>query len=169
MEDHSQTTNVIMKNRSRVTNPDSIAPCGMNCSLCRAYGRERKPCLGCRSDDSTKTITRLTCRIKKCEKLIEGGIGFCFDCGDFPCETLCHLDSRYRTKYGMSMIENLKSISKSGINEFAKKENVRWACRQCGEMVCVHKPACCSCGRVWNQGAIAVLNQEDAPVRKSVR
>lgn len=151
----------MMKNRSRVTSPDSIAPCGMNCSLCRAYGRERKPCPGCRGDDSMKTKTRLTCRIKNCKKIMEGEIFYCFGCGDFPCETLCHLDSRYRTKYGMSMIENLKSINKSGIGEFVKKEKDRWACRQCGEIVCVHKPECCFCGHIWNQGAISVAFSKD--------
>lgn len=83
---------------------------------------------------------------------MESGIDFCFDCSDFPCKTLCHLDSRYRTKYGMSMVENLASIKKLGIQDFVKNENRRWNCRQCGEILCVHKPACPACGDVWNQG-----------------
>lgn len=102
------------------TTPDSIAPCGMNCSLCRAYGRQRKPCPGCRGDDSTKTKTRVQCGIKNCEKLTDGGIDYCFSCSDFPCKSLLHLDSRYKAKYGMSMIENLASISKFGIQVFVK-------------------------------------------------
>lgn len=151
MEDDRQATNVMTKVELNKTTPDSIAPCGMNCSICRAYGRERKPCPGCRGDDSTKTKTRLQCGIKNCEKLSDGGIDYCFSCSDFPCKSLRHLDSRYKTGYGMSMIENLASISKFGIHEFVKKENERWTCRQCGEIVCVHKPACCSCGHLWNQ------------------
>ena len=51
MEDDRQATNVMTKVKLKKTTPDLIAPCGMNCSLCRAYGRERKPCPGCRGDD----------------------------------------------------------------------------------------------------------------------
>lgn len=133
----------------RVT-PDSIAPCGMNCSLCRAYGRERKPCSGCRGDDAMKTKTRLQCAIKNCEKLTDGEIDYCFGCSDFPCNSLRHLDSRYKAKYGMSMIKNLAEICKVGLQEFVINENERWACQQCGEVICVHKPDCCSCGHAWN-------------------
>lgn len=135
----------------RITTPDAIAPCGMNCGLCRAYGRSRNPCPGCRAGDDRKTKARLQCRIRNCEKLAEAGIDYCFDCSDFPCKTLCHLDKRYKTKYGMSMIENLAGVNQSGIQEFVIKENERWTCRQCGEVICVHKPECCSCGHVWNQ------------------
>jgi hypothetical protein len=142
----------MMKNKSRKTTAILIAPCGMNCSLCRAYAREKKACPGCRGNDSMKTQTRLTCRIKNCEKLLEGGIDHCFDCSEFPCRILCHLDARYRTNYGMSMIDNLTSIKKSGIMAFVRKENERWACRECGEMICVHTPECRSCGHVWNKG-----------------
>jgi hypothetical protein len=56
-----------------------------------------------------------------------------------------------KAMYGMSMIENLATISKFGIQEFAKKENERWTCPQCGEIVCVHHPDCGSCGHVWNK------------------
>ncbi len=159
------------KNKSRKTTIDLIAPCGMNCGLCRAYGRERQPCLGCRGDDSNKTKTRLTCRIKNCEKIIEGGIDYCFDCSDFACKTLSHLDARYRKTYGMSMIENLYSIKNSGIKKFVKNENERWLCPVCGELICVHKPECCSCGYIWNQSRAidALLNREDAPEPKPVK
>ncbi len=137
--------------RPRKSSPGLIAPCGMNCSLCRAYGREKNPCPGCRADDSGKTKTRVNCKIKNCEKIIEGGFAHCFDCGSFPCNALKHLDSRYRSKYGMSMIENLSSIKSLGISQFIETEHERWACRQCGEMICVHESACLSCGHVWNR------------------
>jgi hypothetical protein len=150
MEDDYQATNVMTKVELKTT-LDSIAPCGMNCSLCRAYGRERKPCPGCRGDNSKKTKTRVQCGIKNCENLKDGEIDYCFSCRDFPCKSLLHLGSRYKAKYGMSMIENLTSICKFGIQDFVKNENERWTCRQCGEMVCVHKTECCSCGHAWNQ------------------
>lgn len=150
MENHCQATNVMTKSRSRVTSPALIAPCGMNCSLCRAYGRQRNPCPGCRGDDRTNTKTRQRCRIKTCEKIIAGGIDYCFACSDFPCKILRNLDSRYKAIYGMSMIENLANINNYGIQAFVIKENQRWRCCQCGEILCVHKPECTSCGHVWN-------------------
>jgi hypothetical protein len=155
---------MVTKRKARITTPSLIAPCGMNCSICRAYGRQRNPCAGCRGDDSMKTKTRLTCTIKRCEQLIEGRADHCCHCGDFPCKTLVHLDSRYTTRYGMSMIENLANIRDFGIHEFVERENQRWACRQCGEMLCVHKPECPSCGHLWNQSQRRAVSPNQAEV-----
>lgn len=126
-----------------------IAPCGMNCRLCSAYTRSLNPCPGCRSDDSPKPKTRSGCRIKNCANLKSGRARFCFSCGDFPCERLKHLDKRYRTKYGMSMIENLELIKSSGVREFVRREKRKWACPSCGEILCVHLECCNNCGRKW--------------------
>jgi hypothetical protein len=65
----------------------------------------------------------------------------------------------------MSMIENLANIRDFGIQEFVKKENQRWACCQCGAMLCVHTPECSSCGHVWNQnqGRKVGPSQANAP------
>lgn len=123
-----------------------IAPCGMNCRLCIAYTRDRKPCPGCRGDDSRKPKTRVACRIKTCDKLQHGNAGYCFTCDTFPCDRLDHLDERYRSKYGMSMIDNLKNIKKCGIRHFVKHEQERWACPECGQLLCVHKQQCLFCG-----------------------
>ena len=126
-----------------------IAPCGMNCRLCCAYAREKKPCPGCRGDDSTKPKTRVTCRIKNCEKILEGNIKYCFSCDSFPCARLNHLDERYRTRYGMSMIDNLELISETGIRYFIRDEKEKWSCSECGRLICVHKPQCLYCGHKW--------------------
>ena len=48
-----------------------------------------------------------------------------------------HLDRRYRTKYGMSMIENLNYIQKKGIRRFLKKEKSKWIIGD--KIFCVHK------------------------------
>src|SRR5512147_2696397 len=119
-----------------------IAPCGMNCSLCRAFMREKNACPGCRGDDSLKPKTRVLCRIKTCEKLVRSGARYCFGCDGFPCDRLNSLDKRYRTRYGMSMIDNLRSIRKSGIRRVLENEKKRWACPECGELICVHEPQC---------------------------
>ena len=126
-----------------------IAPCGMNCRLCRAYIRDKKACPGCRSGDSFKSKACVTCRIKNCEKIAKGKAKYCFSCDNFPCARLKHLDKRYRTKYGMSMIDNLKNISKFGIRHFIRYEKESWTCPECGEIICVHKPQCISCGYQW--------------------
>ena len=126
-----------------------IAPCGMNCRLCIAYNRDKNACSGCRGDDSVKSKTRVMCRIKTCEKMVQGRIRYCFGCDSYPCATLNHLDKRYRTKYGMSMIDNLENIRKFGIRNFIRNEDARWKCPKCGERICVHKPRCLFCEYAW--------------------
>jgi len=126
-----------------------IAPCGMNCRLCRAYIRDKKACPGCRDGDSFKSKACVSCRIKNCENIAKGRAKYCFSCSSFPCDKLNHLDKRYRTKYGMSMIENLENIRKFGIRNFIRNEKERWTCPECSELICVHKPQCLSCGHKW--------------------
>jgi len=122
-----------------------IAPCGMNCRLCSAFTRERKPCPGCREDDSDKSKSCVACQIKNCEKMNNAPAKYCFCCDSFPCARLNHLDKRYKTKYGMSMIDNLENIRKLGIRQFIRNEKERWKCPECGETLCVHKPQCLYC------------------------
>jgi hypothetical protein len=124
-----------------------IAPCGMNCGICMAYLRERKKCPGCRGPDTNKSVSCTKCRIKHCESFPIGASGFCFECGKFPCDKLKRLDKRYRTKYNMSMIENLGNIKTYGLEQFSANENTRWACSKCGGTICVHKGYCYSCGK----------------------
>lgn len=126
-----------------------IAPCGMNCRLCIAYLREKKPCPGCLGDNSLKTKVRIMCRIKNCEKIVNSKVKYCFGCDSFPCARLKNLDKRYRAKYGMNMIENLDNIKKFGIRHFIRNEKERWKCPGCGEILCVHKPQCLYCQHTW--------------------
>ena len=123
-----------------------IAPCGMNCGICMAYLREKNKCPGCRAADTNKAISVMRCKIANCEFIQKGKAKFCFRCGDFPCKKLIHLDKRYRTRYRMSMIENLENIRDTGIREFLRNEEPRWTCLQCGGTICVHKGYCYSCG-----------------------
>jgi hypothetical protein len=123
-----------------------IAPCGMNCGVCMAYLREKNACTGCRGVNTYKPVTRVRCKIKNCKIFRSGNATFCFECGNFPCDNLKHLDTRYRTKYDMSMIENLGNIRDDGIRKFIKNEDVRWACTNCGGTICVHKGFCIECG-----------------------
>jgi hypothetical protein len=125
-------------------NTSLIAPCGMNCGVCYAYLREKNRCPGCRYPDPHKPITRVRCKIKNCETFKNSNAKFCFECKEFPCEALKHLDKRYRTKYHMSMIENLKSIQQLGLQQFIQNEQIRWSCSDCDGTICVHNRQCYS-------------------------
>jgi hypothetical protein len=117
-----------------------IAPCGMNCGICVAHLREKNKCPGCRGSDKDKNISCVRCKIKNCSKLKKINSKFCFACKIFPCERILHLDKRYRTRYNMSMIENLGYIKDNGIRKFIKSENKRWKCPQ--GVICVHNKKC---------------------------
>jgi hypothetical protein len=58
------------------------------------------------------------------------------------------MDKRYRTKYGMSIIENLEHMKKSGVREYLKNETIRWTCPYCGGTICVHRGYCFTCGKI---------------------
>lgn len=126
-----------------------IAPCGMNCRLCYAYIREKNVCPGCYGDDALKAKTCVMCKMKNCEIRINNKIKYCFECEEFPCSKVKHIDKRYRTKYAMSMIENLMYIKRFGIKKFVKREKEKWTCPNCGEIICVHKENCGYCNYKW--------------------
>jgi len=131
--------------------PTSIAPCGMNCGLCSAHLRKKDRCSGCRSEDAGTHTYLATCKMRNCEEIKPREGGFCFQCNKFPCARLRQLDKRYRTKYGMSMLENLAHIRELGIERFVASERERWRCPQCGGVLCVHKPTCLYCGHTREQ------------------
>ena len=126
-----------------------IAPCGMNCGICRGYiafthgiPRVRGKvtyCAGC--------VPRAkNCYIKRnCKKLTKHEIQSCSECNEMPCKNLDHLDKRYRERYGMSMVENLKMIKAKGMDEFLKSQEAKHRCPTCGDAVCVHDAKCYSC------------------------
>lgn len=128
-------------------NSKLIAPCGMNCGICIGYLRDKNKCPGCRNMSENNPEYCKKCIIRNCEILKEHNWKFCSDkCEKYPCKRLKSLDKRYSTKYGMSMIENLKNIQKSGIRKFVKDEKQRWKCKKCGTILCVHRDNCLICG-----------------------
>ena len=122
----------------------------MNCALCISFlslkkdlnrqGFHRKYCSGCipRGDNCLHMGDT-------CELLGKGKVRFCNECKDFPCKRLKTLDKRYRTKYHMSMIENLEFIKEKGMDRFLEKEEERWCCPSCGEVICCHNGLCLNC------------------------
>ena len=144
-----------------------IAPCGLNCGLCRAHIRTRNQCHGCRVDEGHKSNACSTCSIKNCRHLACGGHRFCFSCDKFPCAPLKHLDKRYQTKYGVSAIRNLERIREIGAPQFVIDERVAWSCPECRETLCMHRPQCTNCGHVWRtngEKALAKHNDTIPPI-----
>ena len=119
-------------------NEDLIAPCGMNCGLCVSYlamkndlnkkGFGKKYCSGCLPRGKNCVFMK-----KHCDRVGKGLVRFCYECGNFPCRRLKALDKRYRTKYHMSMIENLEFIKEQGMERFLKKEEAKWHCPECSK------------------------------------
>ncbi|MGY4884890.1 MAG: DUF3795 domain-containing protein [Nanobdellota archaeon] len=117
--------------------PALIAPCGMNCAICLGYLRDKNKCPGCRVRWDDKFVSRVKCIIKNCEMIKKNKWKYCsVKCDKFPCTRLKNLDKRYRTKYCMSMIDNLKNIDEKGIRKFVKQEEKRWI--KSGKVFCVH-------------------------------
>jgi hypothetical protein len=139
----------------------------MDCGLCRGHLRDKQPCAGCNGDPATLPEYCLTCKIRTCDVIASGASTFCFDCTGFPCARLRQLDKRYRTRYGMSMVENLLRIRQVGVEAFVAAEKTKWTCPECGALLCVHRPQCGGCGRIWNVGVMV----EDAlpPQRRRAR
>ncbi len=113
----------------------------MNCAICLGYLREKNKCPGCHNIDTL----RIRCRILKCT---ERKGKYCFSCDKFPCARLKQLDKRYRTKYKMSMIENLQNIKNFGIRKFVRNEKEKWICTDCGGIICIHRGYCFNYGKV---------------------
>ena len=132
-------------------NEDLIAPCGMNCGVCSGYlalkydlrnkGIRMSYCTGCRPRDKKCSFLK-----KRCTLLLNNKVKYCYECDDFPCRELSHLDKRYRMYYRMSMVDNLESIKEGGIRQFLEKQEERWKCTECGEVICCHNGICFNCG-----------------------
>lgn len=135
-------------NSKPVVKSELIAPCGMNCAVCMARLRTKNQCPGCRGGDIGKSKSCISCVIVNCKELRETKSKFCSKkCRKYPCRRLKDLDKRYRTKYHMSMIENLENIDKMGIRAFVRNEKARWTCSECGGLICVHRWSCSDCGK----------------------
>lgn len=130
--------------------PELVAPCGMNCGVCSGYlalkhdimskGIRMPYCIGCRPRDKKCAFLK-----KRCELLLNHKVQFCFECKDYPCEKLKHIDKRYQTFFRMSFIENLAFIKKNGIRKFLLNQKKKWQCPTCGETICCHNGLCFNC------------------------
>ena len=71
-----------MVTRPRSRAHPEFACCGLNCALCpMRHISEERHCTGCGGEG------RPSCRVLRCAKE-HGGVEFCFQCPEFPCEHL---------------------------------------------------------------------------------
>jgi hypothetical protein len=131
--------------------PELIAPCGMNCGICKAYlaysrGVPYKKgkvthCTGC-------LVRNKNCAFVKrdCEQLRKKHICFCYECADMPCKALANIDAYYSARYGMSMIENQRMIQEEGMDVFLKRQAEKYRCPSCRDIISVHDGKCYACG-----------------------
>ncbi len=117
-----------------------VAPCGINCGVCKAHLRKKKQCLGCHSFDPNST----RCIVIKCEERKASVSGYCYECRKFPCRRIKRIDERYR-RIGISNIENLQTIKEKGVTALIKKEEKKWRCPECGAVIS-NNGICYQCG-----------------------
>ena len=61
-----------------------LSLCGLNCGLCSMF--LNKNCPGCGGGEGNQL-----CKIAKCS-MEHGGVEYCFQCGEYPCEKYKHID-----------------------------------------------------------------------------
>ncbi|OYT12638.1 MAG: hypothetical protein B6I19_09330 [Bacteroidetes bacterium 4572_114] len=90
-------------------------------------------CVGCRPRNKQCAFL-----IKRCTKLMNKEVQFCFECDEFPCGALQRLDGNYRKRFDMGMVENLNEIKNSGIEIFLQNQQEKYQCPGCGSLMSVH-------------------------------
>ena len=123
----------------------------MNCGICSGYlafkhdvrskGIRMPYCAGCRPRDKNCAFLK-----KRCDLLANGKVKYCYQCDDFPCQRLSHIDERYRKYHRMSMLENLEFIKKNGVGKLLEREQQKWICPGCGGVISCHNGICFDCG-----------------------
>ena len=146
---------VLVAKKITMTNNDPvlIAPCGMDCRICSSFltfdhnipkvRHKISHCTGCRPRGK-----QCAWLIKRCDKLLEKKLEYCFECEDFPCPNLSRLDKNYRKNYQMSMIENLTQVRDQGFERFFENQKAKYGCPTCESLTSVHSKKCFRCGEV---------------------
>ncbi len=130
-----------MKNR---TESQSLASaCGVYCGGCPSY--KKGTCYGCASQNKTqKRISKWNCKIRKC-CLEKNKLTFCYECKDFPCKIRKYLDTRYKNKYKIDLIENSLKIKEIGLEQWLKEQEKKYKCLNCGVTNSPYSDICYNC------------------------
>ncbi len=135
-----------------------VSRCGLYCGACRSYlllkkglleqKGYKKGCKGCWVQNKNCAFIK-----KKCARL-RNEIDYCFECDRFPCQILKPLDTRYRQKYGVSLIKNLERMRETGVDKWGEEQQQLYKCKKCGGEICVHDDECFDCGDHYNPNKI---------------
>ena len=128
--------------------PQLIAPCGMNCAICSRYlshlnDLKRSKCIGCRPGN--KQCDYLFEKCTGINNVSKGNTSFCFECEQYPCKEIKRMDKRYRKNYKMSVIENLETIRRVGVEKLIEQQYEKYCCQQCGGLISIHNKKCFKC------------------------
>ena len=92
-----------------------IAPCGINCSLCLAYQRDKNHCNGCNGSNGHKAYHCIECRIRNCEEKKGNKELLCSKCKSYPCRRIKDLEKRYTNRYNVNIYKNFEDIKKGAV------------------------------------------------------
>ena len=126
---------------------EMIAPCGINCAVCRSHLRSKNKCDGCLVQHGNKLSYCATCGIKLCAEHEKAEFTYCYECGMFPCAKLKKLFKRYKENYKVDLMGNLLCIRENGMEKLIESEEKKWVCAGCGARLCMHRAECAECGR----------------------
>jgi hypothetical protein len=99
-----------------------IGACGLDCILCpRHFTKGRSRCERCGSEYSYAAVG---CKLYRC-CVSEKGLETCAACEDFPCPKLQGATDADSFVTHRMMISNLRSIARSGIDEYLREQDLR--------------------------------------------
>ena len=146
-----------------------VATCGLYCGACPMYldsqsesnhktrefmqqlgsgqieiKREDFLCDGCLGKGRLVSFCA-KCAIRSCA---EGKTtAHCSDCSEFPCSRITDFNNNHgKLLHHSEVLANLRHLKEMGIADWAKSEEERWRCSQCGNRISWYDKACSKCG-----------------------
>ena len=149
-----------------MNNRNLVGRCGLYCGACiiyRAYkdseelrekiskdndcDPEDVKCEGCQSNNDKWNKDEMwgeSCDIVKC--LDSKGLTYCYECDNHPdCQKYDEWADIF-SKDGEDIRNNLEMIEEGKIDDWLKKEEERWVCKECGKPISMVLDRCHWCG-----------------------
>ncbi len=85
------------------------------------------------------------CAIRSCAE--SKTIAHCSECSQFPCSRIADFNNNHgKLQHHAEVLANLGHLKEMGIKDWAKSEEERWRCPQCGNRISWYDKACSKCG-----------------------
>ena len=134
------------------------SPCGIYCGACGTLHAFREgtleeqaklvdedpadlQCAGCKTNVTAVYCTG--CYFRDCAR--DKGIEFCFECENYPCDRLVAFRND-KWPHHSSVLKNLETIRRDGVDAWLKEQAKRWSCPDCGECFSWYTSKCRKCG-----------------------